>query len=216
MTLNGLYIFFIIPIIAGFTHIYFLDLYKKKNYFLYILLLFTICSTIHYWNKYIHKRDFMDLRKANFSQTIDARILDKKLNGLKWISCLNPNDPNKEVLNLKESINLIKDDERKKGIITEYQFISVILSTYDYSPTEVWFMNHVVNLEKDSKFFKSYQNLLINKIKKHKIEIFYLIKPFWNDDKLFEKGLDENCYKKTRLTEILDAYLLQECDELKS
>ena len=158
----------------------------------------------------------MDLRKANFKQTIDARIFDEKLNGLKWISCLNPNDPNKEVLNLKESINLIKDDERKKGIITEYQFISVILSTYDYSPTQVWFMNHVVNLEKDSKFFKSYKNLLINKIKKHKIEIFYLIKPFWNDDKLFEKGLDENCYKKTALTEILDSYLLQECDELKS
>lgn len=216
MTINGLYIFFIIPIVAGFSHIYFLDQYKKKNYFIYILLLFTICSTMHYWNKYIHKRDFMDLRKANFTQTIDARILDKKLNGLKWISCLNPYDPNKEVLNLKESINLIKDDERKKGIITEYQFISVILSTYDYSPTEVWFMNHVVDLEKDSKFFKSYKNLLINKIKKHKIEIFYLIKPFWNDDKLFEKGLDKNCFKKTQLTEILDAYLLQECDELKS
>ena len=66
----------------------------------------------------------MDLRKANFSQTIDAKILDKKLNGLKWISCLNPYDPNKEVLNLKESINLIKADKRKKGI---FKFIDKLL-----------------------------------------------------------------------------------------
>ena len=156
----------------------------------------------------------MDLSGANFNLMIDAKILDKKLDGLKWISCLNQNDPNKEILNLKESINIIKKDGRKKGIITEYQFISVILSTYDYSPTQVWFMNHVVNLDKDSKFFKSYQDLLINKIRENKIEIFYLVKPFWHDDKLFEKGLDKECFKKTNLTKTLDSYLIQKCDKL--
>ena len=154
----------------------------------------------------------MDLRKANFTQTIDAGILDKKLNGLKWISCLNPNVPNKEVLNLKESINLIKDDERIKGIVTEYQFISVILSTYDYSPTQVWFMNHVVNLEKDSKFFKSYKNLLINSIKHNNIKIIYIINPV-NKSNLYNY-VNEECFDEEKITEILIGYELKNCKEI--
>ena len=216
MTINGMFIFFIIPILTGFCHIFYIEHYKNKKYFLHSLILLCICSTIYYGYKYIQKRDFMDLRKANFNQTIDAKILDDRLSGLKWISCMYPNNPKKEISNLKESINIIKNDERKKGIITEYQFISVILSTYDYSPTQVWFINHVVNQDKNSIYFKSYKNLLINQIKKNKIEIFYLIKPFWDSDKIFENGIDKNCYKKETLTEILDIYILQECDELKN
>ena len=158
----------------------------------------------------------MDLRIANFDKTINASLLDNKLNGLKWISCINPNDPKKEISNLKDSINIIKNDTRIKGIITEYQFISVILDIYDYSPSQVWFINHVVNQNKNSRFFRSYKKLLVNKIKENKVEVFYLIKPFWNDDKIFEKGLSKNCYKKTKLNEILDVYHLQECDDFKS
>ena len=216
ITINGMFVFFIIPIITGFAHIYYLEHYKKKNYFLYSFIILAICSTLYYGYKYVHKRDFMDLRKANFNQTIDAKIFDNKLSGLNWISCNYPDNPKKEVSNLLKAINLIKDDKRKKSIITEYQFISVILSIYDYSPTQVWFINHVVNQEKNSKYFKSYKKLLIDQIDKNNIEIVYLIKPFWADNKIFEKGLNKNCYKKIELTEILDAYLLQDCDELKN
>ena len=216
ITINGMFVFFIIPIITGFAHIYYLEHYKKKNYFLYSFIILAICSTVYYGYKYIHKRDFMDLRKVNFNQTIDAKIFDNKLSGLNWISCHYPDNPKKEVSNLLKAINLIKDDKRKKSIITEYQFISVILSIYDYSPTQVWFINHVVNQEKNSEYFKSYKKLLIDQIDKNNIEIVYLIKPFWADNKIFEKGLNKNCYKKIELTEILDAYLLQDCDELKN
>jgi len=216
MTINGMFIFFIIPILGSFLHIYFFEQYKSKNYILYLFIILTICSSIHYGNKYIHKRDFMDLRKANFDKAIDGSILDSKLKGLKWISCLKPNDSKREITNLIDSINLIKNDMRVKGIITEYQFISVILEVYDYSPTQVWFINHVVNENKDSRFFRSYKKLLVNKIKKHKIEVFYLIKPFWNDDKIFEKGLSKSCYKKTKLNEILDVYQLLNCEDLNT
>ena len=216
MTINGMYVFFIIPILGAFSHIYFIDQYKNKKYILYFIITLTICSSIHYSYKYINKRDFMDLKNANFNNAIDASIVDNKLNGLKWISCLNPNDPKKEITNLIDSINLIKKDTRIKGIITEYQFISVILNKYDYSPTQVWFINHVVNENQDSRFFKSYKKLLINQINKNKIEVFYLVKPFWSDDKIFEKGLSKNCYKKTKLNDILDLYQLLECDDFKN
>ena len=215
MTINGMFIFFIIPILGGFLHIYFLEKYKNKNFILYFFIILTVCSSLHYSYKYIHKRDFMDLREVNFNKAIDANLINNKLKGLKWISCLNPESPKIEISNLIESINLINMDTRTKGIITEYQFISVILNKYDYSPSQVWFINHVVNEDKKSRFFKSYKNLLINKIKKNNIEVFYLIKPFWSDDKIFEKGLSKHCYKKTKINEILDVYLLQQCDDQK-
>ncbi len=216
MTLNGMFIFFIIPILMGFAHIYYLDHYKNKNYFIYVLLLISLCSTLYYGNKYIHKRDFMDLKNANFNKTLDAKILDNKLAGLKWISCLRPHDPKKEIRDLVEAIEIIKNDERKKSIITEYQFISVVLSSYDYSPSQVWFVNHVVNQDKKSNHFLNYKKILIDQIKKNNIEIAYLIKPFWSDDKIFEKGLNNNCYKKIQLTSILDSYILQDCEDLQN
>ena len=33
---------------------------------------------------------------------------------------------------------------------------------------------------------------------------------------VFEEGLSKNCMKKIRITEILDGYLLQPCEELKN
>ena len=218
MTLNGMFVFFIVPIMTAFAHIYCKEYYKDNKKFLYVefFILLSISCATYYGYKYIHKRDFMDLRKANFNQTIDAKIIDNKLSGLKWISCKYPQDSEKEIKNLLETIAIIKKDERKKSIFTDYQFISVILSIYDYSPTQIWFINHVANHNKESKFYKNYKKLLVNKIKKNKIKIVYLIKPLFASEKIFENSINENCYKKLEITEILDAYLIKECNDLKN
>ena len=158
----------------------------------------------------------MDLRNANMKNAVDAGILDDKLSGLKWITCLNPNEPKKEISQLLEVINIIKNDQRNKSIITDYQLISVILSSYDFSPSHVWFINHVVHQKKESRYFKKYKLLFINQLKENKIEIAYLIKPLWQSNEVFEEGLSKNCMKKMRITEILDGYLLQPCEELKN
>ena len=118
----------------------------------------------------------------------------------------------------EESIReiIIKNDMRNKAIITDYQFISVILSSYDNSPNQVWFINQILGQGEESKFFKIYKNFFIDKLKENKIEIVYIVKPLWGGDEFFEKGLDKNCTKKTKITEILDSYLLQQCVELKN
>ena len=159
----------------------------------------------------------MDLRNANMKNAVDARVLDSKLRGLKWISCLYPNEPKKEISQLLEVISIIKNDQRNKSIITDYQYISVILSSYDFSPSHVWFINHVAKQDKKSKYFKMYKRLFINQLNQNKIEVAYVIKPLWgniNDD-VFEKSLSQSCFKKIKVTEILDSYILQECEELK-
>ena len=179
------------------------------------MLLFAFLSTAHYGHKYIHKRDFMDLSNAKRSDFISAEIISNKLNGLRWISCLYPENPKKEITQLQEAINIIKDDKRNKSIITDYQFISVILSNYDFSPTQVWFINHVSSYDKGSDYFKQYKNLLIKKFQNNKIKVAYVVKPLWGGDNVFENSINKNCFQKTEVTKILDSYLFQECNDLK-
>ena len=83
MTINGMYIFFLIPILTSFSHIFFFKDFKEKKSILNFLIFLVISSTIYYGVKYINNRNFMDLDNANLSKAIDAKILDKKLSGLK-------------------------------------------------------------------------------------------------------------------------------------
>ena len=110
----------------------------------------------------------------------------------------------------------VQNDDRNKIIVTDYQFISVILSSYDNSPSQVWFINHILNQKRESKYFKTYKRFFIAKLKENKIEIGYVVKPLWGGDDVFEKGLKRDCIKKIKITEILDSYLLQQCEELKN
>ena len=119
MTINGIFIFFIIPILCGFSHIYYLKYFKNKKYIYFLLILLSISSTIYYGVKYIDKRDFMDLRKISMENSIDAKILDEKLSGLKWKTAFYPENPQLEISNLKEAISVIKNDNRKKIIVTD-------------------------------------------------------------------------------------------------
>lgn len=214
MTINGIYIYFLIPILVAFSHVYFLKYFSNKKYIQYLLIILVIGSTIYYGFNYIHKRDFMDLKNVNIKKSIDANTLDKKLKRLKWITPLYPNNPDIEILKLKEAINIIKEDNRNKTIITDYQFISVTLNQYDNSPSQVWFGFHV-NPEINSSFFTIYKNFFINRLKENEIEIAYVIKPLWGGDEIFERPFSKGCFKKDSLTEILDLYILLECDDFK-
>ena len=208
MTINGIFIFFLIPILAGFSHVYYLKYFKNKKYISYLLILLSISSTVHYGNKYINTRDFMDLRKVNMEKAVDAKILDKKLTGLQWITTIYPNDPNKEILNLLEVIKIIKKDTRNKMLVSDYQFISVILSSYDFSPNKYWYKHHVYPAI-GHEYFNTYRNFFINKLVENKIQIVYIIKPLWGDNNVLETIIDKDCVKKKSLTDILDSYLLE-------
>ena len=150
----------------------------------------------------------MDLHKANFKNAIDAKFLHINLKGLKWLTPQYLNDPKKELIILKEAIEIIEQDKLKKVIITDYQFISVIISSYDFSPNKYWYKHHAypaINHE----YFQTYRNFFINQLIKNKIQIVYIIKPLWGDDNVLETILNKNCVKKTSLTDILDSYLLK-------
>ena len=214
MTINGLFIYFLIPILIGFSHIYYLKYMNNTNYILYFLILLSFSSTVYYGYKYINKRNFADLQNANFSQGIDAKFLDKKLSGLKWITP-QYDDPKEELLNLKKSIKIINDDKSVKAIVTDYQFISVILSKYDNSPNKVWYSFHVYPSKNDS-YFSYYKNFFISKIIERKIEVFYTVKPLYGDKDVLKDILEKNCYKKIKINEILDKHFIKKCSQLNN
>jgi hypothetical protein len=215
MTINGMFIFFIIPILSGFSHIYYQKYLNDKKYILYFLVFLSIGSTLHYGNKYINKRDFMDLRNVNVEKGIDSKIFDYKLNGLKWITPINPYDPEKEISNLLEVIDIVKKDSKVKMLVTDYQFISVILSINDHSVNKYWFKHHVYPGHTE-KYFEIYKKFFIDKLKKEKIQVIYIIKPLMGDRNVLDSVLEPNCIIKSSLTEILDIYELNNCKDLKN
>ncbi len=213
MTVNGIYIYFLIPVLLGFSHIYSLKYFKDKTYIVYLLIFLGASSTIYYGYKYINKRNFMDLHNANLSKAIDSKFFDKKLRGLKWITPQQPNDPKTEMLKLEEAIQIIKNDNSSKVIVTDYQFISVILSFYDNSPNKVWYSRHVYP-SKRNKYFSIYKKFFIEKIKDKKIKTIYIVKPMFGVHDALKDVLDTECVSTIIVNEILEKHLIKKCNQM--
>ena len=92
MTINGLFIYFLIPVFAAFSHIYCHKFKKNKNLINFFLIL-SLISTIYYHEKYISKRDTLILRNISLKNSINAKIIDSKFENLKWITHHYPQNP---------------------------------------------------------------------------------------------------------------------------
>ena len=86
ITANQTFIFSIIPILAGLSHILMEQNISKKNIYKIIILLLVIFVTVKYHAEYNVKRKFMDLQNVNLGNAINANLLDKKFKNLKWIT----------------------------------------------------------------------------------------------------------------------------------
>ena len=214
MTINGLYIFFLIPIFAGFSHIFSKD-FKKKKYFINFFLILSLISTIYYHQKYISKRDTLLLRNSDLSKSINAKILSSKLNNLKWLTHHYPNNPDDEIKNLLESMRIIENDNRKKMIVTDYQFLTVELSMRDNSAARIWWRHHIYPVS-GYKYYEDWKSFLLTKINKENIEVIYTIHPLEGENDIFEGMLNQKCYSKEKMSEILTVQELKNCVELVS
>ena len=78
-----------------------------------LIIIITILVSFYYFNKYIVSRDFMDLTKKDIKLKVEASLLDKKLHPLKWITFNNKTNPKKEIKDLQEVIEIIKNEKKK-------------------------------------------------------------------------------------------------------
>ena len=80
-------------------------------------------------------RKFHELSNINFSLSQPGNKIDKKFYGLKWISTEFRENPKKEINLILEINSHLKNDERKKMLMTHYAFFSAILNQKLFSPT---------------------------------------------------------------------------------
>ena len=214
MTINGLYIFFLIPIFSGFSHLY-SSSFKSEKILIRFFLILSLISTIYYQQKYINKRDTLLLRNVDLNIALDAGVMSDKLKNLKWVTHHYPLNPEKEVKNLMESMEIIKKDNRKKMIVTDYQFLSVILSINDNSAARIWWRHHLYPV-KGNQYFNYWKNFLIAKILSEKISVIYTVHPLEGEENIFQDLITDNCYSKKKLNEILTIQILEKCNEFIS
>ena len=213
MTINGMFIYFLIPIFSGFSHVYSKKLINKKK-FIYFFFLLSLVSTIYYHEKYISKRETLILKNIDLAQSVDAVILSSKLKNLKWITHHYPINPEKEIEFLIEVMGEIKKDKRKKMIVTDYQFISVVLSINDNSAARIWWRHHIYP-EPKKKYFIYWKKFLLSKIIKENIEVIYTVHPLEGETNIFDGLLDESCYESSKISKILTLQKFRDCEEFK-
>ena len=99
----------------------------------------------------------MDLQNVNLDKAVSGKLLDIRFNGLKWITHDFENNINEEISLLKDSINIIKDDSRKKMVITSYQFIGALTDQYINTLNRWYTHNNVSYPLNNHKYYKFYK-----------------------------------------------------------
>ena len=216
ITANQTFIFSLIPILCGLLIIQIdkTKIFNENKYFKILLILLVIFSTIKYHQVYNEKRKFIDLQHVNISQAISAKSLDPKLKELKWITPLHySSNPDEELKFLKEALQVLKDDQDEKMLITHYQFFSLILKDDLNIPNRWYFPNNTFPATAQNEYYKNYLKKFNQKLINRNIKKIYMVEAYPGEfDFLNLKDLlKPQCFKKEKLNKILIKVKLQRC-----
>tara|TARA_B100001996_G_scaffold226227_1_gene174249 strand:+ start:1795 stop:3366 length:1572 start_codon:yes stop_codon:yes gene_type:complete len=214
LTKNQTFIFFLIPLLAAFSHKAIEETQlRKKNLIFIFLVIYCVLVTSKYHIRFNEGRKFHELSKVDFSKSIEATKIHKKLKGLKWISPEYKNDVEDEINLINRIKNHLKSDKRKKMVITNYSFFSSILNEKLFSPSMAYTDDGTTYPLKKSKYYQEYKNLIIEVIKKNNVEVIYIIDPV-KKASIYDY-LDQSCFKEKLIFEKLNSYELKNCKDLK-
>ena len=172
LTKNQILIFFLIPWCLGISH-YFMIKIENKKFIINLLLISLVAVTYKYHIRYNENKKFMELENIDKSGAINARILDKRLSGLKWITKRYFDDPEYELKKLGEIKNIINNDENNKIIVSDYQILSALTNNKNYAPNK-WF-DPLSIPDKKNKYFKEYQEFFLLKLEEQNIKNIYIV-----------------------------------------
>ena len=172
ITANQIYIFSLIPILAAIIHINLLNLKINPKIF-YVIIFFVVFATTKFHLRFNMDRKFHDLENINKDKAIEASIINKNLNSLKWISKFD--EPDNEIEVIKKAIKLISNDERKKTLVTHYQFISTITDKPSHILNRWYLWDNNTHPTENHKYFEIYKSLVNRNINKNKIKVIYLL-----------------------------------------
>ena len=211
ITKNQTFIFFLIPILIAFSCIY---LSSSNNFMRIALVLICIFAVSKYHLRFNEGRKFHELNYVDFTLSSSASEVDIKLKGLKWITPRYKNNPKDEIKIINEIKLHLQNDKRKKMLITNYSFFSVILNEKLFSPSRWYLLDGTDYPLKENRHFSSYKNLLINLINKNNIETIYTIYPL--ESSIIRAYFDESCFQEIKISDMLMSYELKNCHEINS
>ena len=175
ITANQIFIFSLIPFVSALLYFRSKNLFENKIFFKIIFALLLVSLTTKYHLRFNEGRKFIDLQNVDFNKAVKASIIDERFNNLKWITATYKDNPLEEINYLKESVNFLKKENKKKMVITHYQFFSVLLDENLNIPNRWYFPDNTFPTSENNNFYKSYKNFLLNKIKNDNIDIVYII-----------------------------------------
>ena len=212
LTMNENYIFFLIPILTAFIHIYNQKNYLK-NFLLYSFIGLCLFSVTKYHLRYNEHRKFHRLENVDLSKAIDAKLISNDLKGLQWITTSYGEQPNKEIEIILESMNILKNEKGKFSLLTDYLFIPAILKINDHSPNQ-WYHPRVSYPLKDTVYYEDYKRFFIEKLKKENIKKIMIVGNGLED--LLLSTFEKNCFTKSQVGKItFKLNLKDDCEEFK-
>ena len=198
MTKNQILIFFLIPYFLAVSH-YFNMISKNSSLYNIAIIILLIFTTLKYHDRFNNHKKFMELSNANFNNALDAKIIDEKLRGLKWITNRYIDNPKYELKLITKSKAYIENSKLNYVLITDYQFFPLILDAKTISPAKWYDAMSVPN--KKNLYHLEFMNHFKEKLKKQNINhIFLLGKGKWPVEYLFK---EQNCATFSKINEIL-------------
>ena len=215
VTANQIYIFSLIPLLAGFTNIGVNEYLKKKKYFSIFLIAVVLIATIKYHERFNVNRKFIDLENINLNKAVNGNKIDKKFNNLRWITKHHPNNITDEIKNINKTIQILREDKRNKMVISHYQIFSVILEENLNNPNR-WYTSDGNSYPLENhKYFIFYKKFINNKIKDKEIDVIYLVDSSGNGGlkiSNFKKYLHDICFMDEYIIKnVLSAHTIIKC-----
>ena len=187
--------------------------YKKSLSF--ILIFLTLVTTLKYHYRFNVERKFHELNNVKFSEAINAKELNKKFLGLKWITpdFVNHKDIKTEISFLKRFQEILLLDKTNKIVLTNFSFFSVITEN-NVSGYSRWYPgNSSAFPTKENKFVKDLKDLIISIIRKKKIQTIYILPDI--GEKNLVHYIDPKCLNRKELEfQIIKYEINNKCDDL--
>ena len=212
LTKNQIFIYFLCPLLFAFLKIYLKTINKFKTTIFLIILILSFSITLKYHFRFNEHRKFHELINVNFDLAEEAYLIDKRLNGLKWITPHHGDNPKSEINFLKNTLAILKEDKRKKMVMTNYLFFSTIMNEKLHSPSKTYTLNGVSFPVKGNKYYLNYKNYFFEKIKNNKIDVIYIVSIGSEVSNRFVYDyLDKTCIVEHIFTKQFKKYEINKC-----
>ena len=159
-------------------------------------MLSLIFITLKYHIRYNENRKFHELESVNFDKAVPARKINKVFHNLSWVNPAYVGEPDNEILLIKEGISYLEKEKDEIMLFTHYLFLDSITKKKLNYPTRSFTTDGASMPVVGMKYFKSYKNFLLNKIKNNQIKKIYFFRHEGISEKTLTDYLDPSCYNK--------------------